>query len=123
MFAAYRQSSAISVYTAITLYSPHTRELSQASDHSILKPRTTLFKTQAAFQQYAKTITQLKHSGGFSIEGLGAAMFDNIQGSFYTVLGMPLHLLFQLMSTQGIDVYKYLTAPASSPINRTTSSS
>ena len=35
-------------------------------------------------------------AGGFSIEGPGALIFDNIEGSFYNVLGLPMMKLNEL---------------------------
>jgi len=43
-------------------------------------------------------------AGGFSIEGPGAFVFDNIEGSFYNILGLPMMRLNQLFEKLGVDL-------------------
>ena len=43
-------------------------------------------------------------AGGFSIEGPGAFVFDNIEGSFYNILGLPMMKLRQLFEKLGVDL-------------------
>ncbi|NQT28291.1 MAG: Maf family protein, partial [Candidatus Omnitrophica bacterium] len=43
-------------------------------------------------------------AGGFSIEGPGTLIFDNIQGSFYNILGLPMHKLNHLFKKLGLDL-------------------
>ena len=43
-------------------------------------------------------------AGGFSIEGPGAFIFDNIEGSFYNVLGLPMMKLNDLFEKLGVDL-------------------
>ncbi len=43
-------------------------------------------------------------AGGFSIEGPGAFIFDNIEGSFYNILGLPMMKLNQLFEKLGVDL-------------------
>jgi len=43
-------------------------------------------------------------AGGFSIEGPGAFIFDNIKGSFYNILGLPMMKLNELFERLGIDL-------------------
>ncbi|MDO9464078.1 MAG: Maf family protein [bacterium] len=43
-------------------------------------------------------------AGGFSIEGPGAFIFDNIEGSFYNVLGLSMMKLDELFKKLGVDL-------------------
>lgn len=43
-------------------------------------------------------------AGGFSIEGPGTFIFDNIQGSFYNILGLPMTRLNHLFKKLGLDL-------------------
>lgn len=43
-------------------------------------------------------------AGGFSIEGPGAFVFDNIEGSFYNILGLPMMKLNQIFEKLGVDL-------------------
>ena len=46
-------------------------------------------------------------AGGFSIEGPGAFIFDNIEGSFYNILGLPMMTLDELFRKLGVDLMRY----------------
>jgi septum formation protein len=41
-------------------------------------------------------------AGGFSIEGPGTFIFDNIEGSFYNILGLPMMKLSELFEKLGV---------------------
>ena len=43
-------------------------------------------------------------AGGFSIEGTGTFIFDNIKGSFYNILGLPMMKLDKLFRKLGVDL-------------------
>ena len=43
-------------------------------------------------------------AGGFSIEGPGTFIFDNIEGSFYNILGLPMMKLYGLFEELGVDL-------------------
>lgn len=43
-------------------------------------------------------------AGGFSIEGPGAFIFDDIEGSFYNILGLPMIKLNELFERLGADL-------------------
>ena len=43
-------------------------------------------------------------AGGFSIEGRGTFIFDNIEGSFYNILGLPMMKLDELFEKLGVDI-------------------
>ncbi len=43
-------------------------------------------------------------AGGFSIEGPGTFVFDNIEGSFYNILGLPMMKLDELFEKLGVDL-------------------
>ncbi len=44
-------------------------------------------------------------AGGFSIEGPGTFIFDNIKGSFYNILGLPTMKLDELFEKLGVDIF------------------
>jgi septum formation protein len=49
-------------------------------------------------------------AGGFSIEGTGTFIFDNIKGSFYNILGLPMMKLDQLFRELGVDLLRLASA-------------
>ena len=48
-------------------------------------------------------------AGGFSIEGPGTFIFDDIQGSFYNILGLPMHTLNYLFRKLGFDLLEIVS--------------
>ena len=49
-------------------------------------------------------------AGGFSIEGTGTFIFDNIKGSFYNILGLPMMKLDELFRELGVDLLRLASA-------------
>ena len=52
-------------------------------------------------------------AGGFSIEGTGTFIFDNIKGSFYNILGLPMMKLDELFRELGVDLLRLASAHSS----------
>ena len=47
-------------------------------------------------------------AGGFSIEGPGAIIFDDIKGSYFNVLGLPMGKLAELFEKTGSDILDFI---------------
>ena len=54
--------------------------------------------------RFVKIAVSEDKAGGFSIEGPGTFIFDNIQGSFYNILGLPMARLSHLFKKLGVDL-------------------
>ena len=54
--------------------------------------------------RFVKIAVSEDKAGGFSIEGPGTFIFDNIQGSFYNILGLPMARLRHLFKKLGVDL-------------------
>jgi len=54
--------------------------------------------------EFVKVAGPHDKAGGFSIEGAGAFIFDDIKGSFYNVLGLPMMKLDELFEKLGINL-------------------
>ena len=54
--------------------------------------------------EFVKVAGPHDKAGGFSIEGAGAFIFDDIEGSFYNVLGLPMMKLDELFEKLGINL-------------------
>lgn len=54
--------------------------------------------------RFVKLAVSHDKAGGFSIEGPGTLIFDNIQGSFYNILGLPMAKLNYLFKKLGLDL-------------------
>ncbi|MFC1709440.1 Maf family protein [Candidatus Omnitrophota bacterium] len=55
-------------------------------------------------EKFVKVAGPHDKAGGFSIEGPGAFIFDDIEGSFYNILGLPLMKLNELFKKLGADL-------------------
>ena len=47
-------------------------------------------------------------AGGFTIEGLGAVLFDNIDGSYFNVLGLPVNKLNTLLKKINSNIFEFI---------------
>ena len=54
--------------------------------------------------KFVKIAGPCDKAGGFSIEGPGTFVFDNIAGSFYNILGLPMMKLDELFEKLGVDL-------------------
>jgi septum formation protein len=48
-------------------------------------------------------------AGGFSIEGVGSIIFDDIKGSYFNILGMSMMKLKELFSKLDFDIFDFVT--------------
>ncbi|MBU1083625.1 MAG: nucleoside triphosphate pyrophosphatase [Candidatus Omnitrophota bacterium] len=53
-------------------------------------------------------------AGGFSIEGVGSLIFDNIEGSYFNILGLPMIKLGELFKKLGSDLLDHCKPEAPS---------
>lgn len=60
--------------------------------------------SEKEINRFVKIAVSHDKAGGFSIEGPGTFIFDNIQGSFYNILGLPMHKLNHLFKKLGFDL-------------------
>ena len=55
---------------------------------------------------YFKLLGPYDKAGGFSIEGPGSFIFDDIKGSYFNVLGLPTAKLKEMFEKLGVDILK-----------------
>lgn len=91
----------ILVYTGLCVIDAEKRKSAEGVDVSSVHVRRLSNEQIAAF---VHTAAHEDKAGGFSIEGRGAFIFDNIEGSFYNVLGLPLMKLNELFEELGVDL-------------------
>ena len=58
--------------------------------------------------KYFKLLGPYDKAGGFSIEGVGSILFDDIRGSYFNILGLPMIKLAELFKKIGLDIADFI---------------
>ena len=88
------------VYTALSL---------RGLEHSQVVSKTDVtFRTltEQEILTYWQTGEPLDKAGSYAIQGLGGVFVESIKGSFSGVVGLPLFETAQLLSKQGIELFR-----------------
>ncbi|AXR06294.1 Maf family protein [Salinimonas sediminis] len=102
----------VTFYTALCVYSPQHGPIN-ATDTTVVhfKPLS-----QAAIQAYVEHEQPLDCAGSFKCEGVGALLFERIEGRDpNSLIGLPVMLLRDLLAKVNIDL---LALATSKPVNR-----
>jgi septum formation protein len=59
-------------------------------------------------ERYFGLLAPYDKAGGFSIEGVGSLLFDNITGSYFNILGLPMIRLQKLFKEIGLDILDHI---------------
>ncbi|MDX1778898.1 MAG: Maf family protein [Thermodesulfobacteriota bacterium] len=89
------------VYTGLCVIDAKTGKLVTGVDKSKVWVRKL---SQGEIDRFVKIAGPHDKAGGFSIEGTGTFIFDNIRGSFYNILGLPMMKLDELFRELGVDL-------------------
>lgn len=55
-------------------------------------------------ENYLNILAPYDKAGGFSIEGVGSLLFDNIKGSYFNILGLPMMSLKRVFKDIGLNI-------------------
>lgn len=91
----------ILVYTGLCVIDPKREKAAEGVDASKVRVKKLSPKE---IDKFVKIAGPHDKAGGFSIEGPGAFIFDNIEGSFYNILGLPLMKLEELFEKIGVNL-------------------
>ena len=97
----------ISVYTGLCVVD--VEEESIISDYEKSLVTVKKLKTRE-IPAYFKLLGPYDKAGGFSIEGAGSFIFDNIKGSYFNVLGLPTAKLKEMFEKLGVSILKEIRA-------------
>ncbi|MBL7073165.1 MAG: septum formation protein Maf [Candidatus Omnitrophica bacterium] len=64
--------------------------------------------TNEEIEKYFKLLAPYDKAGGFSIEGAGSIIFDNITGSYFNILGLPMRKLKDLFKEIDLDILDFI---------------
>jgi septum formation protein len=62
--------------------------------------------SDAEIEAYIKTGDPLDKAGAYGVQGIGAVFIEKIEGDFYSVMGLPLNLLYQMLLRFGVSPFK-----------------
>jgi septum formation protein len=96
--------SDIDVYTGIFVIDRDTKKHASCVDKSSIRVKKI---TAGRIDDYFKKLGSYDKAGGFSIEGVGSMIFDNIKGSYFNILGLPTGKLSDLFAKVGLDILEY----------------
>ena len=57
-------------------------------------------------ENYIKTNEPLDKAGAFGIQGKGAVFVEKIEGDYYNVVGLPLNLLYRMLSDIRVNIWE-----------------
>ncbi|PIP67970.1 MAG: septum formation protein Maf [Candidatus Omnitrophica bacterium CG22_combo_CG10-13_8_21_14_all_43_16] len=97
----------ISVYTGLCVVD--VEEESIISDYEKSLVTVKKLKTRE-IPAYFKLLGPYDKAGGFSIEGAGSFIFDDIKGSYFNVLGLPTARLKEMFEKLGVSILKEIGA-------------
>lgn len=95
----------LEVHTGICVIDTSTGEKSAGVDTSDI--RVAAIKEKDA-EKYFRLLGPYDKAGGFSIEGIGSMLFDNIFGSYFNILGLSMMKLRDLFDEIGLDILDYV---------------
>ena len=91
----------IAVYTGLSVVDVKKDRLISGYEKSLVTVKRLEPKE---ISRYFKLLGSFDKAGGFSIEGVGSFIFDDIKGSYFNVLGLPMGKLKEMFDKLGIDI-------------------
>lgn len=91
----------ISVYTGLSVIDAKNKRALLGYEKTLIKVKKI---TPDEILRYFRLLGPYDKAGGFSIEGPGSFIFDDIRGSFYNVLGLPTAKLKSMLEELGCNI-------------------
>lgn len=94
----------IAVYTGLCIIDLYKKKAVCDYEKSLVKVKDINKKD---IPRLFKLLGPYDKAGGFSIEGVGSFIFDDIKGSYFNVLGLPMIKLKEMFEKLDIDILKF----------------
>lgn len=95
----------IGVYTGICVIDTVTGRRASGSERSGVRMAKV---APGEIDRYFAYLGPHDKAGGFSIEGIGSILFDDVAGSYFNVLGLPTGKLRELFGKIGLDLLDFV---------------
>ncbi|MDD4956240.1 MAG: Maf family protein [Candidatus Omnitrophica bacterium] len=95
----------VDVYTGLCVMDTTTGKMASGVERTTI--RTVKLNKKDA-DMFFDILGPYDKAGGFTIEGAGSMLFDDIKGSFFNVLGLPMIKLRELFGKIGEDILEYV---------------
>ncbi|RKY41482.1 MAG: septum formation protein Maf [Candidatus Makaraimicrobium thalassicum] len=95
----------VEVYTGLCVILPCEGKKAAGFEKSSLR---VALLTDSQVERYFRLLGPYDKAGGFSIEGVGSLLFDNIRGSYFNILGLPMIKLRELFEQAGLDILDHI---------------
>ncbi|MBN1405314.1 MAG: septum formation protein Maf [Candidatus Omnitrophica bacterium] len=95
----------LKVYTGLYLLNKNTGKGYTAHDETFLRVRKI---EKPDIPKFFKLLSPYDRAGGFSIEGVGSILFDNLKGSYFNVLGLPMGALADLFKKANLNILDFI---------------
>ncbi len=95
----------VEVYTGLCVIDPGEIKKAVGFEKSSLTVRAL---KGDALDKYFRLLAPYDKAGGFSIEGVGSLLFDNIKGSYFNILGLPMMKLSILFEEIDLDILDFI---------------
>lgn len=89
------------VYTGLAVVNAATQEYKLGYQATKV---TMCSLSEERIKQYINSQEPLDKAGAYAIQGLGATLIENIEGDYFTVVGLPLRLTAQFLREFGVDI-------------------
>jgi len=95
----------ISVFTGLCVIDVRRKKKVTSCERSGVKVKKI---KRGELSRYFRLMGPYDKAGGFSIEGVGSFIFDDIKGSYFNVLGLPVAKLKDAFSKLDVDILKMI---------------
>lgn len=62
--------------------------------------------SEEEIRAYVKTGEPMDKAGAYGVQGIGSVFIEKIEGDFYSIMGLPLSLVYQMLLKLGIQPFK-----------------
>ena len=90
------------VITGLALVNPWTGEVQKGYEKTLVEMTTLTLKE---IESYVKTGEPMDKAGGYGIQGLAGIFISRIEGCYFNVMGLPIHLLWNMLKEFGVNVF------------------